>query len=638
MQLLLFLYYTGNHAGLETGIVQCYNRYVMNQKKVISVLSVLALLTSGGCAQKKVQDTGIKDGTYTGVGTGYGGNITADVTFRDQKISEIEVTGEYETETVSDSAIENIPKYIKDNQSLKVDVSSGATQTSRGIIDAVGDAIEKAGGKKSRWQEDATGKHSDEVKKEKTTVIVIGGGVSGCAAALRLEQLGVDTTVVEKTDELGGSMKTSSYATQITAGSEKLEDQTDEEEDDPESVTDAVDDAYAYGGSSGDQTLLKVLEDNLGATTDWQLNDLGIRFGKEYVGSVAYSGDAVKAYNTKDGPIGQLLSKEVEVSGAKVLKDTAVIGMIYKDGKVSGVKAKAADGTIYQITGDDVIIASGSAAGKMSLRNEADKSLPYGGISADEGDLQTIGKDLDYKMTKSIPGAYDALGFALNDTEARSIRDADHAVAKLGFYMVNASGKRFVNEEGCSQDISDAVDNQKDQKAYLVMNETAWNTWKKKLQDDDSLSEEEKKHISAETIPGVYTGDTLEDAANQAGIDASALLQTNEEYDSLVGLTEQPDSFGREISGLGIDADHKAVIVQVTRYLYQSLDGLKTDKKLNVVLSDDTPLKNVYVVGSAVGNVFGEKMSEGAANAWAFTSGRKAADEIFAKVQTSEHE
>lgn len=608
----------------------------MNQKKVIAMISTAGLLmTLTGCQTQPVQDSGIQDGTYTGVGSGYGGNITADVTFKNQKITDIEITGENETETVSDSAIANIPKYIKENQSLKVDVSTGATQTSKGIMDAVGDAIEKAGGKKSRWQSDATGKHKDEEKKEETTAVVIGGGVSGCAATLRLEQLGVDTTLIEKSDELGGSMKTTSYATQITAGSEKLEDQAEEDEE-PESVEDALNEAYTYGNSTGDQTLLKVLEEHLGDTVDWQLNDLGIRFSRDYVSSSAYSGDAVKEYNSKDGPVGAILAKEVDVSGARVLTDAAVTSITYKDGRASGVKAKASDGTVYKISCKDVIIASGSTSGNISYRNEKDEALPYGGISENEGDLQEIGRDLGYSLTRKIPGAYDSLGFALSDTEARSVRDADRSVARLGFYMVNASGKRFVNEEGCEQDISDAIDQQKDQTAYLIMNETAYSSWKKKLLDDDSLGKEEKKKLTDDALPDIYIGDTLAEAAQMAGIDAGALTETNETFDSLVGLTEQPDSFGREVSGLGIDADHKTVIIRTTRYLYQSLDGLKADKRLNVVLDDGTPLKNVYVVGSAAGNVFGEKSPEGAANAWAFTSGRTAADEIFASAQKTE--
>lgn len=611
----------------------------MNQKKAICTLAaVIWMLTGTGCTQDQVQDAGIQDGTYTGVGTGYGGNITADVTFRNQKISKIEITGENETETVSDSAIENIPDYIRENQSLKVDVSSGATQTSDGIIDAVGDAIEKAGGNRSKWSKDAAGHHKDKVQKEKTTAVVIGGGVSGCAAALRLEQLGVDTTIVEKSEDLGGSMKNVTHTTQVTAGSEKMEDQLKEDEEIPESVSDAVKDAYVYGGSSGDKTLLKVLENNLGATTDWQLNDLGIRFSNDYTASSQYSGNAVRAYNVKDGPVGDILAKEVDVSGARVLKQTAVTGITYEHGKASGVKAKASDGTVYQISSDYVIIASGSAAGNISMRNAADGKLPYGGIPENEGDLQTIGRDLGYSFTTEIPGAYDSLGFALNDKEALSLTDADNSIAKLGFYIVNTDGKRFVNEEESSQDLSDAVDQQKNQSAFLVMSETAYNTWKKKLSDENTLSKAVQKTLNNNALPGIFIGDSLADAAQQAGIDPGNLAKTNEEFDSYAGLTSQPDSFGREISGLRVDADHKIVIVKASRYLFQCLDGLKADKNLNVVLSDGTPLKNVYAVGSAVGNVFGKKSAEGAANAWAFTSGRTAGDNIFAKVQATDHE
>lgn len=615
-------------------IFQWYNQCVMNQKKAVTLISIFFLVfSSAGCVEEKTQDSGIKDGTYTGIGNGYGGNIAADVTFRDHRISKIEITGENETKTVSDSALKNIPEYIKDNQSLKVDVSTGATQTSDGIIEAVGDAIEKAGGKKSRWRKDETGKHHDSVKTEKTTAIVIGGGVSGCAATLRLEQLGVDTTVIEKADQLGGSMKELTHATQIVSGSQKLENQAEENDDEMENVSDAVKDAYAYGNSTGDKTLLKVLEDNLGNTVDWQLNDLGIRFSKDDVSSGAYSGTAVKEYNSKDGSVGDILSKEVDVSGARVLKQTAVTGITYKNGKVSGVKAKASDGTIYKISGDYVVIASGSAAGNVTLQNDEDKKLPYGGIEENEGDLQTVGEDLGYAFTSGQSDAYDNAGFALNDRKAMNILDANRSVARLGFYMVNSSGQRFVNEEGNMQDISDAIDAQKNHAAYLVMSETAYGTWKKNLLKDETLTDAETKAINNDALPGITIGSNLTETAQEAGLDPESLNTTNEAFDSLAGLTEQPDSFGREISGFGIDADHKIVIIRTSRYVYQSLDGMKADKKLNVVLSDGTPMKNVYVVGSAAGNVFGKKTAEGAANAWAFTSGRTAGNEIFTRVQ-----
>ena len=85
-------------------------------------------------------------GTYTGTAAGHNGDITVSVTFTDNAIASVEVTVQSETPTLSDKALTEIPQAIVDNQSLGVDTVSGATFTSRGIINAVADAVDQAGG------------------------------------------------------------------------------------------------------------------------------------------------------------------------------------------------------------------------------------------------------------------------------------------------------------------------------------------------------------------------------------------------------------------------------------------------------------------------------------------------------------
>ena len=60
-------------------------------------------------------------------------------------ITEVKVLEHNETPGISDAALNDIPKAIVEHNSIKVDVVIGATNTSNGIIDAVKQAIEKAG-------------------------------------------------------------------------------------------------------------------------------------------------------------------------------------------------------------------------------------------------------------------------------------------------------------------------------------------------------------------------------------------------------------------------------------------------------------------------------------------------------------
>lgn len=90
----------------------------------------------------------LQDGVYEGVGSGYGGNITVQVTIVDGKIDKITVTNHSgETPAYFSRALEVVDRMLA-AQGPNVDLVSGATYSSGGIRDAVIQALQKASGKK----------------------------------------------------------------------------------------------------------------------------------------------------------------------------------------------------------------------------------------------------------------------------------------------------------------------------------------------------------------------------------------------------------------------------------------------------------------------------------------------------------
>ncbi|MFR5796655.1 MAG: FMN-binding protein, partial [Christensenellales bacterium] len=83
---------------------------------------------------------------YTGTGTGMLDKIEVAVTFDADTITGIEVVSCNDTPGVCDAAVEKIPAEIVKYQSLGVDVATSATFTSSGILEAVADAVNQAGG------------------------------------------------------------------------------------------------------------------------------------------------------------------------------------------------------------------------------------------------------------------------------------------------------------------------------------------------------------------------------------------------------------------------------------------------------------------------------------------------------------
>lgn len=83
------------------------------------------------------------DGTYEGSAEGFNGEITVSVTVENGTVTDIEVLSENDTPDFFERATDIISD-IRESQSLEVDAVSGATYSSRGIRDAVYNALQDA--------------------------------------------------------------------------------------------------------------------------------------------------------------------------------------------------------------------------------------------------------------------------------------------------------------------------------------------------------------------------------------------------------------------------------------------------------------------------------------------------------------
>lgn len=110
-------------------------------KRLVVALVVVMSATLVGCGSKTPVYV---DNTYEGTGEGYNGDIEVSVEVKDGKIAEVSILSHEESPSISDKAIEDIPKSIEEKNSTEVDVVTGATGTSNGIKEAVTKALEGA--------------------------------------------------------------------------------------------------------------------------------------------------------------------------------------------------------------------------------------------------------------------------------------------------------------------------------------------------------------------------------------------------------------------------------------------------------------------------------------------------------------
>lgn len=605
-----------------------YNQYMRFMKKILAAL--LSFSLSAGCAPQMVKE--VKDGTYTGSSQGYGGTVEVNVTIADQKITEVKVSAPHETQVVASSALKLIPEAIVSSQSIQIDASSGATITSDAICAAVEDALQKADTDMEQWKGGESVSIRNPKKDITTDVVVVGGGIAGLSTALRLQQMGIDTTIIEKDRVCGGVMKDITSAAQIVSSGTKeekkeeaseIEEQPDQEEEDreqseeetkeePEPVITLKDDLVPY--FTEESGMLEVFMEQLDGTLIWQKNDLGIPFENELIETQPYHEAVVAQYDTSANTVGQLLGKEAEVSGARLLYSTAVIHVEENsDGAV--VQAKAADGTLYTVTCTYAVIATGTC---------------------DDGEYITICSELNEDDGRKLGGqnGYEYVsgnsilmgtGYQPDDHTVIDLFDDLSGLLKYGGVIVNTDGERFVDETADRQTVSNAILAQQ-QDCYLVLSTKGYETFRSHLLKME-LDGETKDQISSDEGKDVFFI-TSEQQINDI-VPVGRVIQEYEQSLAQLSLNDgYEDAFGRNSFKGNLSIENGIALIRLSCFSTGNTGGLSVDTSFRVISEDGEASDHVFAVGSVCGNVLSEMDAPGLRTAWAFVSGKAVADEI----------
>lgn len=592
-----------------------------NRKIWKTVLAAAMAACAAGCSGTPAgTDRDIEDGTYTAEAQGYAGPVSVEVKISSGAIQSVKILSEQESMTISDAALEDTCSRIISAQSVNVDLSTGATVTSQAVIDAVSDCIGQAGGSLEQWQEDAAGSDPDPVKTEEYQAVVVGGGISGIAAALRLEQLGISTVLIEKTDTLGQAL----YYTdglQIVTGSTLMENGSTDR---------LIEEINAAGNNEADPVLQELFAENLADTINWEISDLGVKFEGSLTEDEDYSVLSLAQMSDSPESLQTLFEKELKVSGAKILTETMVYELMQEDGRITGVRAKASDGTVYEIQADSIILATGSYAGNDSLLPD----VLYCGPEGDTGDMLVIGDSSDLQFARSSETGYETIWPAVqaDGSYALAAYEAVEEALSDGAFIVNGEGRRFADEtdyEAVLDGVKDGVS------AYLVMDGDTYGRFLENLLADASEETAEAVMDGENGLTARVKSDTIRGAAELAGIDPDQLYGTYQTYQNSCADAADAE-YQRDASTLkALEQGNGYVVLPLQEAVWATLGGISVDENLNVKRTDGSVWNNVYVTGGAVGNVFGTGIPAGAGTTWAFVSAKTAADRIAAVTEAS---
>ena len=600
-------------------------------KKSLAMLMTLLFVLLGTTAWAQSYTAGV----YTAQANGNNGPVTVEVEVSDAEILSVKVTEHAETAGLSDTPIERIPAKIVEGQTLAVDTVSGATNTSNAILKAAEDALAQAGADiealKAVQEKDET---AGETAERHVQALVIGAGGSGLAAAITLQEQGIETLVVDKMANAGGA--TALTGALINGGCSKQQAER--------GVTDDVQtmfmDAMVYGSFQNDARMTWLMVNNTGDSVDWLHDTVGVEFEEAINHFPEHTND--RAFYPKGKLPGYLtgtMEQHYLSNGGELLLETRAQHLLTEDGRVIGASCSTADGTL-NIYADVTLLATGGYGASVALRPADQMGTLFYGASSSTGDgiimAEEVGAMTHYmQYLKSYPqgiekpldgGNITADGTTFRGNAYISPLASQAVTLNDSAIYVNVEGERCMNENMDFVSIKKVTQKQTDMTVYLVMDQKGYDKWMGMMEVSAGLTPEiVAPWLDADDGKPVFRkGATVEEAAAKAGIDAEKLSATVAHFNEMVA-SGKDDDFGRAEMSVGLDSDGPIYIVEQRLRMATSLGGLKTSTSFEVYDENEQAIDGLYACGEVIGGVHGDESMPSNCVAWAVTSGRLAA-------------
>lgn len=438
-------------------------------------------------------------------------------------------------------------------------------------------------------------------------VVIIGSGGTGLSAAIQANELGMKVAVLEKEEELGGNTNRASSGMNAAETNVQLHHGV------IDNVADFYHETYKDGGRLNDKDMLGYFVYHTAPAIDW-LADHDIKLD-----DITITGGMSKKRTHRPAsmaPIGGFLVKSllkvVAQEDIPVFNKTKVTELRRADdGRVNGVKVDA-DGIIKIINAKAVILATG-------------------GFGASKEYIKRFRPDLESYKTTNQPGATgDGLKLAENvgaelmqmnlvQVHPTVQQDNPHvyligeAVRGEGAILVNAEGKRFVNELNTRKIVSNAITALPEHSAYLIL--------------DQGIRDHVKAIEFYDKVGLVVHGETIEDLAKKINVDPSNLKQTVATWNQAVENHDDAE-FGRTtgmdrgITNPGFFAIHIAPAIHYT------MGGIHITPKTQVLDGNGDIIKGLFAAGEVAGGLHGNNRVGGNSIAETIVFGRQAGQQV----------
>lgn len=453
-------------------------------------------------------------------------------------------------------------------------------------------------------------------------VLVVGAGMAGHCAALEAARLGARVLLLEKTALYGGS-------TRMCGGAFAFAGTAIQQEhgiaDSPELLEQ---DLLAAGRHRNDRALVHVYAQRQHEAYQW-LREMGLEFEK-----VSLSGSQSVPRNHSIDPVRVLdtLHRALLRAGGGYRAGAAVDRLCTQgEGAARRVTGVRLAGGEEIGAGAGVVIATGGFSRAADLVERFAPQLraarPMGGHGNTGDGLRmawALGADLvDLGYVKGSFGA--PVGTPLPGTEAAAPRLI--SAMYRGAIVVNAAGRRFVDESVSYKLIGDRCLEQPDALAFQIFDQS--------VMDQSSSLPTVADYRAALACGLVRQADSLAELASLLGLDSASLLQTVDAYNRACDGLE-PDAQGRNSLSTGYGKPTRIERgpfygLACTTGLTSTYCGLRTDIDARVLDVFGQAIEGLYATGEVMGGFHGETYMSGSSLAKGCIFGRLAAQHAVSR-------
>ncbi len=392
------------------------------------------------------------DAVYQVIGHSLTTKMNVQVRFYENELKEITVKENEETSAILQSAIDLMIPRILGRQSLAVDSITGATVSSNAIKSAVAVAIDTNGGDSSEWYTPIS-KSNKTVTIDGYDVIVVGLGGAGMSAYISAAENGATVFGLDSAGKIGGTSTNVSGPMAINPPDKMKTENNGQKWLNEE---DLIEDWVSYTHGDAKESLIRKFVYESGETMDWLVRDHEFSFGplkaffhpKRWVVWAYYTGDKDTMYTRA---INNAVLKDDK--NDYMLELTAT-DLITQDDKVVGVKAEYFDGSIYEIYGDSVILATGGFIGNAEMKEKyIGGNYNVKGMMQDNGAGIQMAMDVgaatyNIDMPPMVHIAQTKTLITNDDLDPHGKAVLTSLVLKSDAMITNADGKRYMNEAG----------------------------------------------------------------------------------------------------------------------------------------------------------------------------------------------